>query len=938
VPGRRRWWEPARAQAAEAWLGRGGNDRGDPAPHGDVPRGGGSLPRGGSWRVLATAPWRRAPLLLRRQPAVLSAVLFAGLILGAAGAADPLFESSVASAANAKQIAQRCPATVGFVVSTAGTLSGRVVAADAPGARGLDTATLLARRGQAVRRAGADVPHLGAPLLTVAGGPVVISRPGDTDRAANGRLVSRDGFAGHIQALQVGGGRGVWLPRETAAFAGIRAGGRVVLSQAGRTVTARVAGIYQNLNRLPEADYWCPQGALIYAAGLGNEIPPPPILADRATLIDLEGKLREERLQFTWELPLQGALSLPQSRRTADRLPSLRTALSASPDAVFWARGQAVAGDFGLLTIRSELPFVAQRSAGIVAAVRGAIVPVSSAGLAVALLLVAAAGSYWVDRRRREVAMLAARGVGPAALALKAGLEMILPAAIGALAGWGLAILLVRTFGPSDLLDAAAPRAALARVAVALLGGVLLLGVIAALRARGLTERGIGVRSGVLARIPFELVALALAALAFQRLQTHRPPLATGVAVPRIDLLLLAFPLLFLSGMVGLGVRLLGLVTRRLRTAGERWPHALHLAARRLSSASRLALLLLAAAALSIGVLVYAATLTLSVRTTLDAKARVFLGSDVSMLLPDEAAPPPGLRATTVARLDRVEVGGVQVDLLAIDPATFERAAFWDSSFASRSLGSLLASVRSGGGGGAVPALALGGVADRGSISFVTQPGDRSVDVPYRVVGTVRTFPGSVHGNAMLVVDRHALGSLAGAAEYRLWARGPLEAAQAAVHRAGIATGIATVADQVLDITSFLSISWTFGFLQSFGVLTGLITIGGLLLYLEARQRARKVAYVLIRRMGLSRAAYRRSVLAEVGVTLLGGCLLGMVLSLVAARLVYPRLDALPEVSPAPLLRTPVAALVATGVAGLLAAPLAAWTAQRSADRTMRRR
>lgn len=883
--------------------------------------------------MLATAPWLRAPLLLRRQPAVLAAVLFAGLILGAASAADPLFESSVASAANAKQVAQRCPATVGFQAGTTGTLFGRADPADAPGARGLEGATLLARRDQAVRRAGADVPHLGAPRLTVFGAPLTVSRPGDTGRSANGRLVHREGFAGHLQVLQAAGGGGVWLPRETAAFAGVRAGEPVALSQAGRTVTARVAGVYQNLNRLPETDYWCPVGSLIYAAGLGNEIPPPPVLADRATLVDLEGKLRETRLQFTWELPLRGALSLPQSRRTAGGLPSLRTALTSGRDALFQPLGQLHLGDPGTLTVRSELPFVVQRSAGIVAAVRGAIVPVSSAGLAVALLLVAAAGSYWVDRRRREVVLLAAKGVGPATVALKAALEMVLPAAAGALAGWGLAIVLVKAFGPSELLDAAAPPAALLRVGVALLGGVLLLGLVAALRARALTERGIGVRSGAVGRIPFELLALALAALAFQRLQTHRPPVASGVTVPRVDLLLLAFPLLFLSGTVGLGVRLLGRVTRRLRTAGERWPHAVHLAARRLSSASRLALLLLAAAALSIGVLVYAATLTLSVRSTLDAKARVFLGSDVSMALPDEVAPPPGLRATTVARLDRVEVGGGQVDVLAIDPATFERAAFWDSSFAARPLGSLLASLRSRG-AGPVPALALGGVAGQGSISFVTQPGDRSVSVPYRVVGTVRTFPGSVHGDAMLVVDRHALGNLAGAAEYRLWARGRLEEAQAAVRQAGIATGIATVADQVLDVTSFLSISWTFGFLQSFGVLTGLITVGGLLLYLEARQRARKVAYVLVRRMGLSRAAHRRSVLVEVGVTLVGGCLLGMALSLLAARLVYPRLDALPDVSPSPLLRTPVAALLATGAAALLAAWLAAWTAQRSADRT----
>jgi hypothetical protein len=48
-------------------------------------------PTGKRVSVLGTAPWRRAPLLLRRSPAVLLAVLAAGLILGAAAAATPLF-------------------------------------------------------------------------------------------------------------------------------------------------------------------------------------------------------------------------------------------------------------------------------------------------------------------------------------------------------------------------------------------------------------------------------------------------------------------------------------------------------------------------------------------------------------------------------------------------------------------------------------------------------------------------------------------------------------------------------------------------------------------------------------------------------------------------------------------------------------------------------
>ena len=70
----------------------------------------------------------------------------------------------------------------------------------------------------------------------------------------------------------------------------------------------------------------------------------------------------------------------------------------------------------------------------------------------------------------------------------------------------------MRLLGPSDLLDTSATPAALARAGVALLAGLGLLGLVAALRSRGMTEHGIGVRPGVLARVPWELAVLALAA------------------------------------------------------------------------------------------------------------------------------------------------------------------------------------------------------------------------------------------------------------------------------------------------------------------------------------------------------------------------------------------------------------------------------------------
>ena len=126
--------------------------------------------------VLGTAPWRRAPLLLRRSPAVLLAVLAAGLILGAAAAATPLFLSSAANAALARQMEERCPPTYGLQVATFGALGGPVSVEEAERAAGLGSATgwpagreLLATRERAVGQAGALMPDLGQPVLSMSG-------------------------------------------------------------------------------------------------------------------------------------------------------------------------------------------------------------------------------------------------------------------------------------------------------------------------------------------------------------------------------------------------------------------------------------------------------------------------------------------------------------------------------------------------------------------------------------------------------------------------------------------------------------------------------------------------------------------------------------------------------------------------------------------------
>ena len=72
-----------------------------------------------------------------------------------------------------------------------------------------------------------------------------------------------------------------------------------------------------------------------------------------------------------------------------------------------------------------------------------------------------------------------------------------------------------------------------------------------------------------------------------------------------------------------------------------------------------------------------------------------------------------------------------------------------------------------------------------------------------------------------------------------------------------------STAARVRTTPAFLSLSWTFGLLQAFGVLAGIITILGVVLYLQARQQSREVSYALARRMGLRRSAHLRSILLE---------------------------------------------------------------------------
>ena len=185
----------------------------------------------------------------------------------------------------------------------------------------------------------------------------------------------------------------------------------------------------------------------------------------------------------------------------------------------------------------------------------------------------------------------------------------------------------------------------------------------------------------------------------------------------------------------------------------------------------------------------------------------------------------------------------------------------------------------------------------------------------------------------LLVADGRTLAQRGVHGVVNLWVKGDPAPALTALERSDAQIISSVTAGEVKAQRSFVSLSWAFGFLQALGIMAGVIVLGGILLYLEARQRGRAISYALASRMGLSRRSHTASVALELGALLALGCVVGIGLAWIAARIVYGRLDPLPQLPPAPLFRLPVALFGLTALAVLAAAWVGAWRVQREAER-----
>ena len=850
------------------------------------------------------------PFVLAHFPPLFLAVAAAAAILAAAASAAPMFVSETGTAT----------LRVGLATGSDWAL---VIFKD--GALSPDVADL---RDDTLRAATARLPALTEPAETLWGASEV------TVTAASGvetvRLATKTGIESHLDVAAGGGGSaGIWLMGAAAERLDAAAGDTVTLTLGERTAVVPVAGIYEASSADP---FWTEMLATV-----GAELEPASLgVLDRAGFLALTAELQDAGHQswtFAIEPGEQRTLALDRAgeladgiarfdRDATDPLLPIGTILS-NPTVSDLVSGAVRDAEAGLATVTPPVETLALT------------------GQLVALFGMMAAGVYGVRRRRIEMRYLDAKGITRRSLWLRSAVEAVLPIAVGGAAGWVITWWTLQRFGPAAAIESTAVRTSIRLALVACVVAVVIVATVTAIataRQAHETVEATSRRRG--AAVWWEIPLLVLAAAALYEIWTRGTSAVSSVGGQvEVDRLLLLFPVLFMAGCAGLVVRALGRGLAQLRGSGS-WPVPLYLASRRVSTAPRVALLLVTASTLAIGVLAYAGTAVVTMRESTRTKVLGSTGADVVGRTPGPifaAEAGSGLHSTNVLEIPFVRTdptSETQVTLVGVEPDTFEAAAYWDPGLSDRPLGDLLrdlAPVRE-----PMPAVVVGEL-PQGQEHLQLA----GYQLPLEVVGTASAFPGQDRGLSVVVsapalrsiLEEHGASIALNGARYEAWADGRAGLARAFLVTSGAEPISIVVAADRLQTPALRALTWAFVFMELIGVVTAVIALIGLVLYLQARQRSRELSYALGRRMGLTSGAHRTAVILEVLLLLVTALVAGAVLALGTTALIYRRLDPLPDLPPDASLRVPVSLLLTIAAAIAVCAGVGGWWVQYRAER-----
>jgi putative ABC transport system permease protein len=336
------------------------------------------------------------------------------------------------------------------------------------------------------------------------------------------------------------------------------------------------------------------------------------------------------------------------------------------------------------------------------------------------------------------------------------------------------------------------------------------------------------------------------------------------------------------------------------------------------------------ATSVPIALAAYGATVTGSVRTTIADEARLHVGSDVVLTLNQRAPIPASLagRATEVLRLDGSVIAGIQTDLLAVDPDSFAKAAYWDDRLDGASLSTLMDPIRAESAPVAGTPLRIVTAAQTPSgAQRATWGGDAVLGGDVDVVST-GVLPAQRTGYPLALVPKSSLGNDLPYAVVQLWVRGDPAQIEAAAEAAKLPVKQIVSAADLYANSLWEPLTYTFDYLTALSLLTGVVTLVGLLLYLESQAPLHRRAYVLLRRMGLSAGSHRRALLGELALPLLAGLLGGVAVAAGLTAVLGMDFEMNPGIPPDTVIAVPYLPLGLIAVAVLVVAFGAASYAQ----------
>ena len=426
----------------------------------------------------------------------------------------------------------------------------------------------------------------------------------------------------------------------------------------------------------------------------------------------------------------------------------------------------------------------------------------------------------------------------------------------------------------------------------AVAGTALIAAVIAAFSARLVDTRP---RHHWVRWVPWELAVVALAIASYRRLDRAGGVRLVGAQAEGGDLLAQAFPLLALGAALVVLARPLRWLLARTRARGGRLPSPLLVGVRRLSADAGITVLATLAVGLVIGSVTLSSTLTDSASAMLREKAGTFLGSDlvVGVNSANGVELPASLasRSTVVVR-GRASAGATRVDLLGIDPSTFGNVVGPRPS--DRDVAALVTRLAT------APETtgALAAIVVHGSLASKTLTDATRAAIDVEPVAAAQWFPGYRNGATMVVVDRTGLQASRVGVATEVWIHDPPPDAVEQLKASGwLVRGAQSVSD-VFEVTSFLTVRWSYAVLTAFGILIGIVVVVAQVLVLDARRRSRQAAVVVARRMGFDLRSEATAIFVELAVPFVAGAILGVLAAIVIVHVAIAHLDTLRNLQP----------------------------------------